>query len=181
MIDYNLESDQITDNGEPIIINPFIQDRAFKSAEDYFHVILKVKSLRILYGLQDPKNNKPLISGSNTISNYRPNIGKGWSNGKTPEYTGLGYQDNYYDLVIRNDQLIISQRIYGDHDLVSHGPENIVFSVPKDIKGKTKRVNFLKAVAYTLITDPENIDQYLPKISYDRFSVPVIAQEMITA
>ena len=159
-------------------INPTIQERGFIRANEYWQKILRSKELRILYGLQNPKNNSPMVQTySNTITSCRPNIQKGWSKGSEPEYTGLSYNDQYYSLIIRDDQLLIRSKVYDQdtrQDVI--GPESLVFAVPKDIKGKVKRVNFLKAIGYTLITDPINIDEYIPKMtSFSRFNVPEIA------
>lgn len=155
------------------MINPTIQDRAMQSADQYWQKVLRVKELRVLYGLQNPRNNKPLISSANTITNYRPVIGKGWSKESDPEYHGIGIDGKNFNLVIRNDQLVLQEITYTPESHIV-GKEYPVFTAPADIKTKTKRVKFLQAVGYTLITDPDNIRAYLPGVPTEitRFNIP---------
>ena len=150
-----------------------------QSADQYWQKVLRVKELRVLYGLQNPRNNKPLISSANTITNYRPVIGKGWSKDAEPEYTGLCFDNQFYSLVIRDNVILIRQYEYVNSTTevpghYNYGPEYPVFTAPADIKTKTKRVKFLQAVGYTLITDPDNIRAYLPGVPTEitRFNIP---------
>jgi hypothetical protein len=177
MIDYSIETNTITDNDQVIGINPTIQEKGFNQSFDYFHLILRVKSLRVLYGLQDPKNNKPFVQTySNTVNECRPNIHKGWSKDKDPEYSAIEYNKTLYSLIITEGSLYIRSKEY-DEDISGYvyGPDHLVFTVPADIKGKIKKVNFLMAVGYTLITDPENIDRYIS--AETMINSPAVIQE----
>lgn len=137
------------------MINPTIQDRAMKVSEDYFHLILRVKSLRILHGLQNPDNNKPLAQKySDKLPGY--NCGAGWSKEKEPVQSFM-HKCQSYSMIIRDNALYI--REISDEGFI--GPDNLVFEAPVKIKTKSKKLTLLKAIGWTLIDDPENIAQYI--------------------
>ena len=158
-----------------ITINPTIQERAFNAANEYWHLILRVKELRIRYGLQNPKNNKPLVQTyNNTITAHRPNINQGWNNtddGLTLnlEYdgTGTGRSSAIIGLLIKDNTIFI-ERLKPFYEVIP------VFAAPADLKTKAKKEKFLKAVGYTLISDPCNLQEYLPKVEFSRFNIPAL-------
>ena len=142
------------------MVNPTIQDRAMESADAYWQKVLRVKELRVLYGLQNPKNNKPLVSPAvKTHNEFTPKINRGWSSG----YTTVYYNDVLYELRIRDNTLIIQ----------ADDQEIPVISAPADVRGKNKE-KFLRAVAWTITEDPDNIRSHIPgmPIEYDRFNLP---------
>ena len=138
-----------------ITINPTIQDRAMKVSEEYWHKVLRVKELRVLYGLQNPDNNKPLVQKySDNLPKY--NCNQGWSKEKEPVQTFM-HKTMVYVMTIRDNALYIAEK--DDNGIV--GPDNFVFEVPAKIKTKAKKLTFLKAIGWTLIDDPDNIAQYI--------------------
>jgi len=147
------------------MINPTIQDRAMQSADQYWQKVLRVKELRVLYGLQNPRNNKPLVSPAVKCNNeFTPKINRGWSEtGPT-----LYYNDTLYQFMIRDNTLILFDDMQ----------EITIIAAPADIKGK-KKETFLRAVAWTITEDPDNIRSHIPgmPIEYDRFNLPGECQE----
>ena len=136
-------------------INPTIQERAFHAANEYWHLILRVKELRIRYGLQNPDNNKPLVQKySDKLPGY--NCGKGWSKEKEPVQTFM-HKCQSYSMIIRDNALYIREI----SDEGTMGPDNLVFECPAKIKTKSKKMTFLKALGWTLIDDPDNVSQYI--------------------
>ena len=138
-----------------IIINPTIQERGQISADEYWHKVLRVKSLRILHGLQNPDNNKPLVQKySDKLPGY--NCGKGWSKEKEPVQTFM-HKCQSYSMIIRDNALYIREI----SDEGTMGPDNLVYEAPAKLKTKSKKLTFLKAIGWTLIDEPDNIPQYI--------------------
>ena len=137
-------------------INPTIQERAFQAANEYWHLILRVKELRIIHGLQNPDNNKPLVQKySDKLPGY--NCGKGWTKEKEPVQSFTTNYGSTFVMTIRDNALYIAEK--DDNGII--GPDNFVYESPAKIKTKARKLTFLKAIGWTLIDDPENIAQYI--------------------
>lgn len=168
-----------------ITINPTIQDRAFIAAQNRPSDLYTRICGYNIYTPTEIRYSKPSVPGA------------GYDRANTPKYTGWEKDGNY--LYHAGTVCINSTKDYpGDYysfviaetkelRIVDEITKNTYQVFTSDLRAPTKRIQMLKAIAKTLMDDPDNIVQYVPvRQSLPAYvspvNIPVIStEEMIPA